>query len=87
MMHGPRFPAASKKNKHQQHQRQQCEQTQENDDGSKGCKTVGVCGKTPLVAGLQDLTMFSMKGLAAYAVAARAAGLPEDPEINTFING
>lgn len=60
----------------------QCEQTQ---DGT-GCTTVGVCGKTPLVAGLQDLTMYSLKGLAAWAKAARAVGV-EDPEINTFING
>ena len=35
----------------------------------------------------QDLAMFSLKGLAAYAQAARAAGLPEDAEVNTFING
>ncbi|GBF96263.1 hydroxylamine reductase [Raphidocelis subcapitata] len=61
----------------------QCEQTQ---DGT-GCTTVGVCGKTPLVAGLQDLTMHSLKGLAAWALAARAAGVPDDAEVNNFING
>ncbi|KAI8467520.1 MAG: hybrid-cluster protein [Monoraphidium minutum] len=60
----------------------QCEQTQ---DGT-GCTTVGVCGKSPLVAGLQDLTMYSLKGLSAWALAARAAGIV-DPEIDTFING
>jgi hypothetical protein len=31
--------------------------------------------------------MHAMKGLAAWAIAARAAGVPEDPEVNTFING
>ncbi|KIZ01848.1 hydroxylamine reductase [Monoraphidium neglectum] len=60
----------------------QCEQTQ---DGT-GCTTTGVCGKTPLVAGLQDLTMYSLKGLAAWSLAARAVGVI-DPEIDTFING
>jgi len=41
----------------------QCEQTNEN----KGCTTVGVCGKTATVAGLQDLLIYSLKGLGSWA--------------------
>lgn len=41
----------------------QCEQTNDN----KGCTTVGVCGKTPTVAGLQDLLIYSLKGLGSWA--------------------
>jgi len=46
---------------------------------------MGNCGKTPEVAGLQDLLIFSLKGLGSLAHHARAAGI-EDPEVNTFIN-
>ncbi len=41
----------------------QCEQTKE----QKGCTTIGVCGKTPEVANMQDLLIASMKNLANYA--------------------
>lgn len=41
----------------------QCEQTNDN----KGCTTVGVCGKTPTVAGLQDLLIYHLKGLGSWA--------------------
>lgn len=37
----------------------QCEQTA----GGKGCTKLGVCGKTPEVAGLQDLLIFQIKGI------------------------
>lgn len=37
-------------------------------------------------AGLQDLLVYSLKGVSALAHAARAAG-HADPEIDTFING
>jgi hypothetical protein len=59
----------------------QCEQTQDN----KGCTTIGVCGKTPTVAGLQDLLMYSLKGLGGWAHAARAAGITSF-EVDSFIN-
>ena len=36
--------------------------------------------------GPQDLTLYSLKGLSAWAQAARAAGI-EDQEIDSFING
>lgn len=37
----------------------QCEQT----GGGKGCTKLGVCGKTPEVAGLQDLLIYQLKGI------------------------
>lgn len=40
----------------------QCEQTV----GGKGCTKVGVCGKTPEVAGLQDLLIYLLKGIGFY---------------------
>jgi hydroxylamine reductase len=46
---------------------------------------VGVCGKTPTVAGLQDLLMYSLKGLGGWAHAARAAGITSF-EVDSFIN-
>lgn len=41
----------------------QCEQTA----GGKGCTKLGVCGKTPEIAGLQDLLIFQIKGISCYA--------------------
>ena len=42
------------------------------------------CGKTPEVAGLQDLLVYTLKGLGALAVKARAAGIVDD-QVNSFI--
>ncbi|MCF0147350.1 MAG: hydroxylamine reductase [Clostridium sp.] len=41
----------------------QCEQTM----GGKGCTKLGVCGKTPEVANLQDLLIYQIKGIGCYA--------------------
>lgn len=41
----------------------QCEQTM----GGKGCTKLGVCGKTPEVANLQDLLIYQLKGISCYA--------------------
>ena len=41
----------------------QCEQTV----GGKGCTKLGVCGKTPEVANLQDLLIYQLKGISCYA--------------------
>lgn len=41
----------------------QCEQTV----GGKGCTKLGVCGKTPEIAGLQDLLIYQLKGISSYA--------------------
>lgn len=48
----------------------QCEQTKE----QKGCTDVGVCGKTPEVAALQDLLLQCIIGVSQYASAARRIG-------------
>ncbi|MGL4762302.1 MAG: hydroxylamine reductase [Sarcina sp.] len=41
----------------------QCEQTA----GGKGCTKIGVCGKTPEIANLQDLLIYQLKGISIYA--------------------
>jgi hydroxylamine reductase len=57
----------------------QCEQA------AKGgaCKISGVCGKNPDVAALQDLLVYSLKGLSRYAVEGRKVGVT-DHEVNVF---
>ena len=54
----------------------QCQETAMN----KGCSMkVGVCGKTEDVANLQDVLIYSLKGMALYAVKLREkGGLPTD---------
>ena len=47
----------------------QCEQASK----GVGCTTVGVCGKSPQVAALQDLLIHQLKGIAAIAVAGAKA--------------
>lgn len=55
----------------------QCEQTAK----GEGCTKVGVCGKQPEVAALQDLLLYALKGLSIVAVEARKEGVPIE-EIN-----
>ncbi|MFH0823321.1 MAG: hydroxylamine reductase [Pseudomonadota bacterium] len=57
----------------------QCEQT----SGGTGCTKVGVCGKQPEVAALQDLLTYALKGLSLYAVEGRKVGVV-DPEADVF---
>ena len=57
----------------------QCEQTAK----GQGCDKMGVCGKTPEVAALQDLLTHSVKGLSLYAHAGRKVGVV-DSEVNRF---
>ncbi len=57
----------------------QCEQTA----GGTGCTKFGVCGKSPEVATLQDLLIYTLKGLSKVASIAREAGIT-DPEVNHF---
>jgi len=59
----------------------QCEQTEK----GTGCTVVGVCGKTPTVAGLQDLLVDNIKGLSMWLHRARQLGVPEDATANRFI--
>lgn len=61
----------------------QCEQTFR----GVGCHKVGVCGKTPRVAALQDLTVHVCKILGFYADALRRGGAPEDAEANRLTLG
>jgi hydroxylamine reductase len=42
----------------------QCEQTAK----GEGCTVVGVCGKQPDAAALQDLLVYALTGLSLYAV-------------------
>ena len=57
----------------------QCEQTAK----GQGCDKLGVCGKTPETAALQDLLLYVVKGLSQVAQAAREAGIT-DRETNVF---
>ncbi len=58
----------------------QCEQTAKN----QGCEKVGVCGKKPDVAALQDLLVHVLKGLSCVAVEGRKVGINEK-DVNVFI--
>ncbi len=58
----------------------QCEQTP-----AGGCTTVGVCGKNEDIASLQDMLMFGIKGIAAYAFHAGEMGA-RDPEVDAFMH-
>ena len=57
----------------------QCEQTAK----GTGCTVQGVCGKSPEIAALQDLLLYSLMGLSQVAVEARKAGVP-DSDVNIF---
>lgn len=57
----------------------QCEQT----TGS-GCTTMGVCGKNPDIQSLQEILLYGLKGMAAYAHHARRLGMTDD-NVNAFI--
>jgi hydroxylamine reductase len=57
----------------------QCEQTSK----GEGCTKIGVCGKQPEVAALQDLLVYALKGLSQYAVEGRKVGV-SDPEVDRF---
>lgn len=57
----------------------QCEQTAK----GEACTRMGVCGKDPDVASLQDLLVYALQGLSQVATEARKAGIV-DPEVNGF---
>ena len=57
----------------------QCEQTAK----GEGCTKIGVCGKQPDVAALQDLLIYALKGLSLYAVEGRKVGV-NDHDVNVF---
>jgi hydroxylamine reductase len=57
----------------------QCEQTAK----GEGCTKMGVCGKEPEVAILQDLLVYALKGLSLYAIEGRKVGV-KDRAANVF---
>ena len=59
----------------------QCEQTA----GGKGCTKLGICGKTPEVANLQDLLIYQIKGISCYAKVLIEQGEHLDKTIVSFI--
>ncbi|WP_297135824.1 hydroxylamine reductase, partial [Terrisporobacter sp.] len=59
----------------------QCEQTV----GGKGCTKMGVCGKTPEIAALQDLLIYQIKGISCYAKEIVEKGENVDKDIVSFI--
>ncbi len=60
-----------------------CYQCQETAKGT-GCTMRGVCGKTADVANLQDLLIYTLKGISVYTLEARKAGIAT-PEADKFI--
>ncbi len=60
----------------------QCEQTTK----GTGCTTVGVCGKTPETAFLQDLLTYSLKGLGCWAHFAHQQGVEVPLEAYSLLN-
>ena len=59
----------------------QCEQTA----GGKGCTKIGVCGKTPEIAALQDLLIYQIKGISCYVNEILNKGENIDKYIVSFI--
>ncbi|GAA0219663.1 hydroxylamine reductase [Metaclostridioides mangenotii] len=59
----------------------QCEQTA----GGKGCTKVGVCGKTPDIACMQDLLIYQLKGISSYAMLLIEKGEKIDKDIVSFV--
>jgi hydroxylamine reductase len=52
----------------------QCEQTAK----GQGCTIVGVCGKTPEVATLQDLLVYTLRGLSQVVIEAGKVGIKDE---------
>lgn len=59
----------------------QCQETA----GCKGCTQVGVCGKKPEVAAMQDLLIYVTKGLSAVTTRLRAEGKQVAREVNHLV--
>jgi hydroxylamine reductase len=59
----------------------QCEQAA----GGTGCTKIGVCGKDEDIQSLQDMLIFGVKGIAAYAYHARQLG-QKDEEVDAFMH-
>lgn len=59
----------------------QCQETA----GCKGCTQVGVCGKKPEVAAMQDLLVYVTKGISVITTRLRAEGKEVEKEINHLV--
>lgn len=59
----------------------QCEQTA----NGKGCTRLGVCGKTPEIANLQDLLIYQVKGISCYEKVLSELGHPIEKAVIAFI--
>lgn len=59
----------------------QCQETA----GCTGCTKMGVCGKNPQVAAMQDLLVYVSKGLSAVTTRLRAEGQEVSKEVNHLI--
>ena len=59
----------------------QCQET----TGCKGCTVMGVCGKKPEVAAMQDLLVYVTKGLASVATRLRGEGGAVGVEVNHLV--
>ncbi len=59
----------------------QCQETA----GCTGCTKFGVCGKSPELANLQDLLIYTTKGLSEVTTRMRKEGKKIDKELNHFI--
>ncbi|MFU0800259.1 MAG: hydroxylamine reductase [Xylanivirga thermophila] len=59
----------------------QCQETA----GCKGCTQVGVCGKKPEVAAMQDLLVYVTKGVSAITTRLRAEDKEVEKEINHLV--
>lgn len=59
----------------------QCQETA----GCKGCTMVGICGKQPDVAAMQDLLVYQTKGISAVTTALRQAGKTVPARVNHLI--
>ena len=59
----------------------QCQETA----GCSGCTKIGVCGKKPEVANMQDMLIYATKGLSDIASRLRESGKTISKEINHFI--
>lgn len=59
----------------------QCQETA----GCAGCTRVGVCGKTPDVAAMQDLLVYVTRGLAAVTTQLRAEGTAVEARVNRLV--
>ena len=59
----------------------QCQETA----GCSGCTRVGVCGKQPDVAAMQDLLVYVTKGISAVTTTVRQEGVEIQPAVNHMI--